>query len=142
MKDVFVDDCVAIRLENPLDESLRSFMQWLSTHGTLVITKKILAEYGASLDPGTSNFIAILNVCIRDARILEISNQELKKLRFPKKIERFLTSNRKDWWHIKAVLLSRRKLALSFDNAFVRDVNKFPGANAKASRSPVSLAYR
>ncbi|HET6806377.1 MAG TPA: hypothetical protein VFH59_13150 [Frateuria sp.] len=142
MKDIFVDDCVAVRLENPVDEKLKSFLEWLWRHGTLVVTNKILVEYGASLDAGSSNFFVILNECIKHERILKIDNDQLKALRFSKRVERSLLSNRKDWWHIKAVLLSPRKLALSFDNNFLRDVNGFPGAAARASRSPDDLPYK
>jgi hypothetical protein len=142
IKDIFVDSCVAVRLENPVDPSLVGLLEWLAEHGAPVITPKILKEYNDSLDACSSNFIAIINACQRDGRFIEISNDELKSLSFSKKIEKKLLSNRKDWWHIKAVILSPRKLAISFDNNFVQDVNNFPGHKARASRSAADLAYK
>lgn len=141
-KDIFVDDCVAVRLENPIDESLKEFLEWLFLHGTLVITNKILHEYNSSLNAGSSNFIAVLNSCTKDNRVHLIDNIDLKKFRFNKKIERNLLSNKKDWWHIKAVLLSPRKIAISFDKNFIRDINDFPGYVAHASRRISDLPFR
>jgi len=142
VKDVFVDSCVAVRLENPVDPEFLEFLLWLSKNGSPVITKKILKEYYDSLGRGASNFMVILDACQRDGRFFEISNDDLKSLRFTKKQESGLLSNRKDWWHIKAVLLSPRKLAISFDNNFVNDLNSFPRFNAKAAAKPSELSFK
>lgn len=142
LKDIFVDSCVAVRLENPLDPQFVDFLAWLAVKGAPVLTPKLLKEYGDSLSLGASNFIAILNACQRDGRVIEFTNDEMKALSFTKKQERELQSNRKDWWHIKAVLLSPRKLALSFDTKFVIDVNAFPGYRARAAKKPVDLSFK
>lgn len=142
MKDIFVDDCVAVRMENPLDPNLIGFTRWLSRDGVLVTSKKVLGEYGASLSSGgSSTFLTIVERLGREGRVNFISNEQLKGFRFSKATERTLGSNRKDWPHIKAVILSSRKLALSYDVEFCRDVNEFPRVRALASRNPSDLRY-
>lgn len=143
IRDVFVDDCVAARLENPLDPKLRGFLSWLRERGSLVLSKKIVAEYHGSLSRGgSSTFIAVLSQLQREGREVFFSNEVLKAYKFSKALERTLRSNKKDWWHLKAVVLSPRRLAVSFDVAFLADINSFPGVVAKASRDPESLDYR
>lgn len=142
VKDIFVDSCVAIRLENPLDPDFVDFLEWLLLYGAPVLTPKILKEYNDSLDAGSSNFIAIINACQREGRVVDLSNEALKALRFSKKVEKHLQSNKKDWWHIKAVILSPRKIAVSFDAKMVGDINNFPGYKAKAGNSVSVLPYK
>lgn len=142
-KEIFVDDCVAVRLENPLDPKLRNFLLWLSEHGSLVLSPKIIAEYAASLSRGgSSTFIALLSKLQRENRQVHFSNEQLKNFSFAKKMKRNLRSNEKDWWHLKAVLLSPRKIALSFDCSFIFDVNNFPGYGASASSVADDLRYK
>lgn len=143
LKDIFVDDCVAARLENPMDPRLRGFLQWLESEGALVLSQKIIAEYKGSLaGRGSSTFIALLSKLQRDGRQFFADNETLKQFGIPRRIERSLRSNRKDWWHIRAVLLSPRKLAISFDRNFVRDLNDYPGVGARASHRVTDLPFR
>lgn len=143
VKDIFVDDCVAVRLENPLDPKLHGFLIWLESEGSLVVTKKIVAEYSASLSRGgSSTFIALLSKLQRQGRQVFISSKELKDFKIPPKTSRKLKSNKKDWWHLKAVIISPRKIALSFDNNFISDVNGYPGCSANASSDIAQLNYK
>lgn len=143
IKDIFVDDCIAVRLENPLDIKLKSFLEWLEVNGSLVLTPKIIAEYQASLSLcAGSTFLTILNKCISEGRCVEFTNQDLKLFRFKKKDSSKLRSNTKDHWHLKAVMLSPRKIAVSRDNNFIHDVNNFPGYGATADKDINNLKYK
>lgn len=140
MDDIFVDDCVAVKLENPLDPRLSGFVKWLSTVGVLVTSKKILSEYHRSLSVGgPSNFITILNKLQIDGRIRHFSNGDLKAFPISNRIARKLRSNKADWWHIRVVMLSDKRRALSFDINFKYDLTHFPGCSAKAGSYPEDI---
>jgi hypothetical protein len=142
INDIFVDTCVASRLSNPLDPKLKTFLTWLTKSGAPVITNKIVGEYQMSLDPSNSNFFTVIDICTREGRVVKISNEQLKLFKFTKTQERKLNSNSKDWPHIKAVLISPRKIAISFDKNFVCDLNEFPGHTATAGSDPGKLKYK
>lgn len=140
MDDIFVDDCVAVKLENPLDPRFVGFVKWLSAVGVLVTSKKILSEYNRSLSKGgPSTFITVLNELQKDGRIRFFSNGDLKDFPISSHVARKLRSNKGDWWHIRAVMLSDEHRALSFDVNFKFDLTHFPGYSAKAGSYPEDI---
>jgi hypothetical protein len=142
--DIFVDNNVAKNFCNPVDPNYKNFIKWLFEDGHLVVTNKILTEYvsstGGSISP--TNIVIIIARLTRDGRLIKLSRQQLDEFVFNRRIERVLRSNRKDHPHIKAVLLSNRKLALSLDDNFRYDLNNFPGHQAVARKRPEELNYR
>jgi len=143
-KNVFVDNNVAKNFCNPIDLNYREFIRWLFEEGHLVVTNKILGEFVSSTggSPSSTNIVVVIARLTRDGRLIKFSKSQLDALVFSKRIERRLRSNRKDHAHIKAVLLSDRKLALSLDNNFRHDLNNFPGYQAIARERPEELGYR
>ena len=142
--DIFVDNNVAKNFCNPVDPNYKNFIKWLFEDGHLVVTNKILTEYvsstGGSISP--TNIVIIIARLTRDGRLIKLSRQQLDEFVFNRRIEGVLRSNRKDHPHIKAVLLSNRKLALSLDDNFRYDLNNFPGHQAVARKRPEELNYR
>jgi hypothetical protein len=143
-KDVFVDNNVAKDFCNPPDPCYKEFIKWLYDEGHLAVSNKILAEYvsstGASSSP--TNMVVIVARLTRDGRLIKFTQQQLDGFKFSKSEERNLRSNRKDHSHLKVVLLSDRKFAVSLDDNFRYDVNNFPGHRAIACKRPDELAYR
>jgi hypothetical protein len=142
--DVFVDNNVAKNFCNPADPHYKDFIKWLFEEGHLAVSNKILGEYVSSVGGSQSatNIVASISRLTRDGRLIKFSQEQLTQLVFSKRIIRKLRSNRKDHAHIRVVLLSCRKLALSLDANFRYDVNSFPGHQAVARARPEELSYR
>jgi hypothetical protein len=143
-RDVFVDNSVAKNFCNPLDPDYKEFIRWLNEEGHLAVSNKILGEYSSSTgsSPSPTNIVIIIDRLTRDGRLNKFTPEQLKGLRFKKHVQRNLRSNRKDHPHIKVVLLSDRKLALSLDDNLRYDVNNFPGYKALARSRPEELPYK
>ena len=141
--DIFVDNNVAKNFCNPVDPHYKVFIKWLSEEGYLVVSNKILSEYVSSTGGSQSatNIVAIIDRLTRDGRLIKFSRRQCDQFGFSHRITKALRSNRKDHAHIKVVLLSCRKLALSLDVNFRHDVNNFPGYQAVARARPEELNY-
>lgn len=143
MKDILVDNTVAKNFCNPLDKEYKQFIKWIDEEGFLVVTQSLLTEYIAT--SGTSgastSMPALVDRLTRDGRLCHFPKAALSGFRFPKRVSRALCSNKKDHANIKAVMLSVRKFALSHDANFRRDVNGYPGHNARAERRPQDIPY-
>jgi hypothetical protein len=141
--DIFVDNNIAMNFCNPVEDEYKRFIQWLVTRGYLVVSQKLLSEYVSSTgaSPATTNICAIVDRLTRDGRLIKIKNSELRSFKFSKSIERSLRSNKKDWNHLKTILLSHRKYAITMDNDFTFDVNHFPKHNARAAHCPSLVPY-
>lgn len=145
IKDLFVDNNVAKNFKNPADPEYVKLMNWLYVKGHLVVTPKLMAEYYAS---NQGNFgqsiISIINQLTIEGRLVKVSNDEMKALAFPKKIEEKCQRLKKDYWHVKAILLSNRKMAIIIDEAFRNAVNEHPihdGVKACAVSRPEAIDY-
>lgn len=143
MKDILVDNNIAKNFCNPLDEEYKRFITWLFYEGSLVVSKQLITEYHSSCASSGSltNVMAIIDKQQREGRLSRFSSKDLRSFKFKQKDERRLLSNGKDRSHIKAVLLSKRKFALSRDQNFRADVNGFPGYMARAEARPEDLPY-
>ena len=142
--DVFVDNNVAKNFCNPADPHYKALIKWLFEDGYLAVSNKLLNEYVSSTGGSASatNIVAIIARLTRDGRLIKFSQQQLDQFVFSKRTAKALRSNHKDHVHIKVVLLSCRKLALSLDENFRHDVNNFPGHQAVARARPEELNYR
>jgi hypothetical protein len=154
-KDIFIDNTIAKNFSNPVDPSYKALIVWLikydpslgEDNAHLVLSQKLLREYKATAasSPSSTNIVVIVDKLSREGRRVWISNQQIKDFRrrhFTKRIVRQLRCNHEDRDHIPAVLLSDRKYALSIDQAFVHDINNFPGFVARAATRPEHLPYR
>lgn len=144
-KDLFVDNNVAKNFKNPADPEYRKLMNWLFTEGHLVLTHKLNMEYLAS---NQGNFgqsiITIINKLTIDGRLVKISTEEMKAFTFPKSLDKKCLKLNKDYWHLKAILLSNRKAAIIIDKAFRDAVNNHPkhnGIQACAVARPEDIDY-
>ncbi|CAN5485934.1 hypothetical protein BH10BAC5_BH10BAC5_24940 [soil metagenome] len=155
MKDLFIDNTIASKFGNPMDQEYKKLITWLIEFdpkkrdkcASLMISKKIIKEYSASTINATSvtNIMVIVNQMIAEDRGTQISNDEIKKFKmnnYSKKIRRQLRSNKKDWNHIPLVLLSKRKFALTYDKNFEYDLIHFPGYCVNVQKRPELLNYK
>jgi hypothetical protein len=111
----------------------------------LVLTQKLLKEYH---DSNRGNYgqsiLSIITRLTKDERIVMISNEQLEKFRFSKTVDKRCLKLKKDYWHLKAILLSNRKIALIIDKAFRDAVNCHPkheGIQAQAVSRPEEIDY-
>lgn len=145
IKDLFVDNNVAKNFKNPADPAYQRLMKWLFTAGYLVITPKLLAEYHASNQGNFGQSIfTIIDQLTRDGRLVKISTEEMKAVKFPKRLNEKCLKLNKDYWHLKAILLSNRKMAIIIDKAFRDAVNNHPKFNdiqACAVSRPEEIDY-
>jgi hypothetical protein len=143
MKDILVDNNIAKNFCNPLDEEYKRFIKWLFCEGSLVVSTQLIVEYHSSCERSGSltNVMAIIDKQQKEGRLRHFSSKDLRSFKFKPKDERQLLSNKKDRSHIKAVMLSRRKFALSRDQKFRADVNNFPGYSARAEARPEDIPY-
>ena len=140
MKDIFLDTNLAHNLCNPMSNEYIEFTNWLVKEGALVLTNTLLSEYGHN-----QTLLVLINKLIIEGRTNKISTQDLKRLKFPKRIERKLTCCSKDRIHIKSIVLSNRKIGISDDAEFRKSVNglpKFGGIQPFTTDCPTKIEYK
>lgn len=150
MKDIFIDNDIAKRFSPPLQKPYKELITWLYNEGALVVSQKLLVEYNQGLANLTDmkrneSILGIIGVLIQTGRLNKITNQQLNNYRFKKYIENAFLSNRKDWNHIKTVLLSYRKMAITVDANFHNDINRQPKIDKikpHATFSPSTINYK
>ena len=74
-----------------------------------------------------------------------VSNSDISKVKFPKKISKKFISSKSDRPHIALVVISPRKILLSRDAKFRADVNSIPkvsGVKPEAIDPPVPAFYQ
>ena len=145
IKDIFIDNNVAKNFKNPVDPHYKKLIDWLYECGHLVLSQKLLKEY---YDSNRGNWgqsiITIINRPTKDERLVRISNEQMENLRFPKRLDEKYQRLNKDYWHIKAILLSNRKLAIIIDSNFRNAINDHPkhdGVSACAVSRPEEVNY-
>ncbi len=154
MKDIFIDNNIAKNFTNPVDTNYQKLISWLlhfeeskiECCAHLVLTNKILQEYKNSNrnNFNSQNIILIIGKLTEQRRLNFIENKILKKYKFPTNIEKKICCLGKDKIHLKAILLSHRKIALIIDSKFRNAVNSHPKVNKikpKAESRPEDLDY-
>jgi hypothetical protein len=84
---------------------------------------------------------ALVNHLTIQGRLVHFKKADLEKLLIPKHIIRNLLSNRPDHVHIKVVILSHRKYAVTMDKKLLRDLNNYPGYHVQAVERPEEICY-
>jgi hypothetical protein len=155
-KDIFIDTNIASRFSNPMDKEYKKLVQWLMKNDIsapnfeedawLVLSKKLENEYNRSNRyPNSLTAIPMIIFKLqREERINFISNSQIKDFKaahFTKKVERNLLSNEEDREHIPVVLLSDRKMVLTFDENFTKDLRQFSGFEVIIESRPEKLNY-
>lgn len=153
-KDIFIDNNIAKNFTNPMDDEYIKLVQWLIKYNTqnlsensyLVVSNKLLGEYGRTSSTGftATSIPVIIDKLTREGRLMKVTNTEIKEFQreyFTKKILKNLRSNKNDHDHIPVVLLSDRKYALSRDENFIYDLVHFPGFKARVEKRPGNLPY-
>ncbi len=155
-KDIFIDTNIASRFSNPMDKEYKKLVQWLMKNDIsapnfeedawLVLSKKLENEYNRSNQhPNSLTAIPMIIFKLqREERINFISNSQIKDFKgthFTKKVERKLLSNEEDREHIPVVLLSDRKMVLTFDENFTKDLRQFSGFEVVIESRPEKLNY-
>lgn len=142
--DLFVDSNLSGHFAKPVKPEYRELIQWLSEEGWLVTCQSLIREYHAAVRGATSQttLVAIVGRLQRDGRIRRFSNKDLREFSMSTAVQRRLRSNPADHDFIKVVLLSDRKLGLSEDRNLTRDINNYPGYQAKIASAPSEIDYR
>lgn len=156
-KDIFIDNNIASKFSNPQDAEYIKLTKWLmdydesdkeniESYAHLVLSKKLIMEYGRSCQHATSasSIPIIIAMLQRQGRYNMITNEEIKQFKnqyFSKAVIKKLKCNSPDRDHIPTVMLSDRKYALSYDKNFCNDIVNFPGFNATVAVRPEDLPY-
>jgi hypothetical protein len=143
-KDIFVDANVAKNFCNPADEVYKEFIRWLFFQGSLAVSNKLLAEYnrGCGGAQSDSNVFAIIAAQLRKGRLAKFENEQLRAVKFSKSQIKKLLSNAADHDHLRLVILSNRRLAITIDKNLRDDINAFPAIGARAAARPDEIHYR
>lgn len=162
MKDIFIDNNVAKNFATPLDSNYKDLIKWLNefdadivekdpkkigNYAHLVVSQKLLVEYlKSSRNCSKPNAIpSIINRLTIQGRLIKKTKTEIeafKKKYFSKKIENGLLSNKEDHCHIVTVLISKRKLCLTYDDNLTADLTVFPGHSVTVEKRPENVNYK
>ena len=162
MKDIFIDNNVAKNFATPIDENYKALIIWINDYDSelvdkdpvkkddfahLVVSQKLLVEYlNSSKDCSKLNAMpSIINRLTQQGRIIKKSKAEINTFtakHFSKKLIGSLLSNHEDHCHIVTVLLSNRKLCLTYDENLAKDLNNFPGYTVLVEKRPEKLLYK
>ncbi len=163
MKDIFIDNEVAILFANTKDEHLLCLIKWLlhkdeenpENNAFLAISNSLRTEYLRSNKDSKKEFSisTIFYTLQQQGRLNGKNNYDIaafQRTYFSKKIWKNLKSKRQnsdDTSHIALIFLSERRLALIEDNNFIHDVINFPrkgikGKRVCAKRCPSQLNYK
>jgi len=162
MKDIFIDNNVAKNFATPIDKHYKDLIAWInefdqdlvennphliSNYAQLIVSQKLLKEYlSSSYNSSKINAIPmIINRLTREGRLKKISKTEIDCFisdNFSKTVKRNLKSNVEDHCHIVVVLLSVRKLCLTYDKNLSIDLTNFPGHTVSVKKRPEELIYR
>lgn len=162
MKDIFIDNNVAKNFATPLDKHYKDLITWINefdkelvdnnpnlivNYAHLVVSQKLLTEYlSSSYNSSKTNAIpVIISRLTIQGRLIKISKKEIDYFiseKFSKTIIKKLKSNVEDHCHLVAVLLSNRKLCLTYDKNLSKDLNSFPGYTVVVRRRPEDINYR
>jgi hypothetical protein len=153
MRDIFIDNNIAVLYFKKPDKAILDFIKWLYDEDNLelkahlVVSPKLLNEYFSSCTGHDSytSITRIYTIMQAQGRTIPFTNMQVKKFQqkyFSKKVLRELTCNSKDRDHIPIVLMSNRKIAVSDDNCFLKDLQKFSGFKVIAGKHPKDLNYK
>lgn len=152
-KDIFIDNNIASNFTNPMDKEYKKLIKWLmlynekeDTDAYLVVSNALLGEYNRSSMGNFSgtNIAVIVDKLTREGRLDKITNEQIKDFEseyFTKKMQKNLTCNTEDRKLIPVVLLSVRKFAITLDEKFKKDLDKFPQFNATVAKRPEKIDY-
>ena len=141
--DLFVDADRSGSFCRPVDPAYRKLIAWLRSDGQLVVCQSLIREYHDAVRGSTAptTLVALLEHLQRHGRLKRFGKSALNAFRITKHIENRLQSEMKDRDHVKIVLLSDRKLGISGDVDFRRDVNNYPGYSAVVRQHPSEVQY-
>lgn len=162
MKDIFIDNNIAKNFATPIDQNYKDLIQWINefdedlvvqnpdlikNFAHLVVSQKLLKEYlSSSYNSSKINAIpSIINRLTREGRLIKKTKDEIENfisVHFSKAVLKNLKSNKEDHCHIVTVLLSNRKLCLTYDQNLSLDLNCFPGFSAKVKKRPEEINYK
>ena len=150
-KDIFIDNNTTQYFSNPIDEGYSKFIAWISTHNEneetdayLIISPYLLKEYNETnrYPNSRTNIVQIIADLTKQERLINFTKKQIEnfqKQNFPKKVlNKLLTKDSKDINHIPIVLMLNRKMALTEDKNFTRDLEQF---DAIVANRPEKLLY-
>jgi len=145
MLDIFIDTNRIQFFTNPVLPEYIKLISWLKEKGSLVLTNKLLTEYGGGCQHiSTEENIMVLIDFLQqqeEDRINFITNSKLGEFKIKKKDFKNIRSKKSDIVHLKSVLISHRRLALTDDQNLTYDINNYPGYRGIAKSNPNDLPY-
>ena len=143
MKDIVIDTSAIGCFENPPDKEFKLFLTWIETEGAMTVSIPILMEMKCAIQSSKNSFLStIINILLSDGRLYVKKEPEINSFDFTRSRLREFRSNKKDWVHIKLVMISGRKLCLSKDRNLRHDINLYRIHGAHAAEHPKDLAYQ
>ena len=162
MKDILIDNNVAKNFATPIDPHYKDLIEWINEfdedlikeepdriydYAHLVVSQKLLVEYKkSSRDCAKLNAIPnIINRLTREGRLQKKTKEEIEEFKsnyFSKRVLKGLLSNQEDHCHIVSVLISNRKMCLTYDDNLSKDLNDFPGHQVTVEKRPENLNYK
>ena len=142
--DLFVDNDRSAHFSRPVDPAYKQLIRWLRSDGYLVVCQSLIREYHDAVRGSTAptTLPTLVNHLLSCGRLKRFGKRELEGFRISKHVARKLQSGMKDRDHLKIILLSDRKLGISGDGKFRRDLNGYPGYSAIVRRHPSEVPYR
>lgn len=157
MKDIFIDNNIAKNFSNPMDLEYKKLISWLikydvndvnnkGNYAHLVVNQKLLVEYNRSSYncAHQTSIPSIINLLTRQGRLNKISNkdiEDIKKEYLTKGVVKSILSNVEDHCHICSIIVSNRKLALTYDINLTKDLKKILGSNVEVEQRPEKISY-
>lgn len=161
MKDIFIDNNVTKNFVNPSDQHYKDLIKWIMDYNIeeiqnnskskhdfahLVVNNKLLVEYNRSSYncKHSTSIPMIISKLTKEGRLIKINNETIKEvevLHLTKAIKRRILSNIEDHCHICSVILSNRKMVLTYDINLIKDLTTVIGKKLIISSRPESLNY-
>lgn len=135
MKDIFIDANIMKIFPNHQDPEFIKFFAWLESQGTLVVSQKLIVEYGRIY---SQDITRLLDHLFNEDRFIKKTKNELETIDFA---HFKFTCNTDDIVHAKTVCLSNRKIALVGDKYLRSDLKKIPKHQIYSSKRPEELPY-
>lgn len=155
MKDIFIDNDVAVKFATPPSSEYKQFISWLlkrdpsnpSNEAYIVLNKRIYHEYIASCGLGSSstNIVLIVDKMISQGRTNKFTKTDIESFKrtcYKKHVRASLACDYFDKeFHLPSVMLSQRQYLISEDGNFKSDVQKFKGFHGATAISPNHIPY-
>jgi hypothetical protein len=154
-KDIFIDNNIAKDFATPIDKEYKELIDWLirndpfnkQNNAYLVVSNLLIKEYYSSAQNAYSKTCmpVIIDILLKDGRLSKFTNKEIQGFNrkyLKKAVISKLQCNKNDRDHISIICMSDRRMALSLDAKFMKDLANFPKFNITVGCKPSDIDYK